>query len=468
MAVYTDESELLTTGIVSIEGDEVAILDENNFLNSFLDNIAATLAVTGDDVLRRICNMIAHKAASKYGIYPASVQGLYTAMGKGEAKGFTLPALNIRTMTYETARMVFRCANETNASAFIFEIAISEIIYSRQRPMEYSSIILLAAIKEKYRGPVFFQGDHFQIKPAHYSKGLETGLKPIRDLIAEAINAGYYNIDIDSSTLVDLSCHSVEEQQKANFEICAYLTKFIRSIEPQDISISIGGEIGEVGAHNSNENELNAFMQGYLRNIGSLMGISKLSIQTGTTHGGIMLTDGTIAKVKLDFDTLSNLSQLAREKYALAGCVQHGASTLPNEAFHNFPEVGCAEIHLATQFQNIVFDYMPLALKEKIYSWLHDNCTAIRRIDETNDQFIYRTRKFALGVFKNEICLLSSDTRHRIAKVLKNEFDFLFEQLNIKNTRSLVEEYIDTTFISKTRNDFNRQECDLAAFEGVE
>ena len=39
----------------------------------------------------------------------------------------------------------------------------------------------------------------------------------------------------------------------------------------------------------------------------------------------------------------------------LAGCVQCGASNLPEEAFDMLPKGGIAEIHLAEGFQNIIF-----------------------------------------------------------------------------------------------------------------
>ena len=219
------------------------------------------------------------------------------------------------------------------------------------------------------------------------------------------------------------------------------------------MTISIGGEIGEVGSHNSTAEELDAFMHCYAERISGMQGISKLTIQTGTTHGGVVLPDGTIAKVKLDFETLKNLSSQVREKYKMAGCVQHGASTLPNEAFHNFPEVGCAEIHLATQFQNIVYDYMPIPLKEKIYAWLHENF-AHEKIGQTVDQFIYKTRKNALGPFKKEITALSYDVRSKIVSALKVEFDFLFNQLKTVNTKPIVDKYTKIVPLRKDKKLF--------------
>ena len=137
--------------------------------------------------------------------------------------------------------------------------------------------------------------------------------RAVKNLIWEAIEAGFYNIDIDTSTLVDLSKPTVKDQQKTNFHLAAELTTMIRDLEPEGITISVGGEIGEVGGKNSTVEELQAFMEGYLEELkkrgDAFKGISKISVQTGTTHGGVPLADGTVAKVKIDFDVLEKLSE---------------------------------------------------------------------------------------------------------------------------------------------------------------
>ena len=98
-------------------------------------------------------------------------------------------------------------------------------------------------------------------------------------------------------------------------------------------------------------------------------------MQTGTAHGGFVGPDGKVrSDVKIDLETLEELSRVAREEYGLAGAVQHGASTLPPEAFDAFPQVGACEIHLATNFQNMVYDHpaFPAALKDEMYAWLRE------------------------------------------------------------------------------------------------
>lgn len=380
--------------------------------------------------------------AYKKGVYPASINEFYMARGRGEvAPTFTVPAINLRVLTYDLAKAIFRVAKKINAGCFIFEIAKSEMGYTNQPPVEYTAVILAAAIKEEWTGPVFVQGDHFQVNHKNFAQDPEKELDGIRKLILQALEAGFYNIDIDSSTVVDLTKKDIKKQQKNNYESCAKLTNFIRQHQPRGIQVSVGGEIGEVGTKNSTVEDLEAFMGGYARKLRKgRVGISKISIQTGTSHGGVVLPDGTIAKVKLDFDTLRALSKEAREKYGMAGAVQHGASTLPADAFGKFPEVQAAEVHLATEFQNMVYEspHFPKELKDKIYEWLKTNAANERKEGQTDEQFFYSSRKKALGPFKKEIMGLPQETRDAIVRDIEKRFEFLFDQLNVKNTKDAV------------------------------
>jgi len=382
--------------------------------------------------------------AHEEGIYPASIHEFYMARGRGEFGGFTVPAINLRSMTYDLARAIFRVAEKNGSGAFIFEIARSEIGYTDQAPIEYASMVLAAAIRERYSGPVFIQGDHFQVNAAKFKENPDKEIEGLKSLIVDAIGSGFYNIDIDSSTLVDLSKPDLKEQQLLNYDVCARLTQFIRSIEPRGITVSVGGEIGEIGHQNSTPEDLHAFMAGLEDKLEKgLMGISKISVQTGTTHGGVVLPDGSIAQIKLDFNTLKTLSELARREYGMAGAVQHGASTLPPEAFHKFAECETAEVHLATEFQNMIYEseHFPDNLKKRMYEWLRINVANEAKQGETEEQFLYKTRKKALGPFKKEIMGLPQQTRDAIAAEIEAKFEFLFKQLNVVNKRAIVNKY---------------------------
>ncbi|MEO6461680.1 MAG: aldolase, partial [Candidatus Eisenbacteria bacterium] len=214
-------------------------------------------------------------------------------------------------------------------------------------------------------------------------------------------------------------------------------------------------EIGEVGHKNSTVEEFEAYMDGYLRELdrhgSDLTPMSKVSVQTGTSHGGNPTADGKVADVTLDFEVLRAIGQVARTKYGLAGAVQHGASTLPDELFDRFPAVECAEIHLATGFQNMLFDggYMPADLRQEMLGWLDDNCADERKADMSAEQFHYKTRKKSYGPFKKKLFDLPADVRQKFSGALEEKFHFLFEKLGLRNTKAVVDEYVHPVLIHR-------------------
>ena len=424
---------------------EVKVLDREKLRGEPIDRLVYNAVFHESPEQRGITRALIKEIAAAVGAWPASIQGYYEAMGRGEIKGVTVPAVNIRGMTYDVARALFRTGLKNDSATFIFEIAKSEIGYTGQQPAEYSAVILAAAIKEGYEGPVFIQGDHFQLNAGKFFDDPEKEVGAIKELIKKAVSAGFYNIDIDSSTLVTLADPDITVQQKHNYEQCAELTKFIRELEPEGVTVSVGGEIGEVGKQNSTVEELEAFMDNYNAILpDGMKGISKISVQTGTSHGGVPLPDGTIAEVALDFDTLGELSKKAREKYGMSGAVQHGASTLPDEAFHHFAEKSASEIHLATGFQNMIYESpsLPADLKNKVYDWLRKECGAEKKADQTEEQFIYKTRKKGFGPFKKEFWLLPEPVRDVIGGEMEAKFDFLFKKLGSVNTRADVLKHV--------------------------
>jgi fructose/tagatose bisphosphate aldolase len=411
-------------------------------------------AVFGEAATREAARRLLWEIGQAAGIRPASIHDLYLARGRGECAGFTVPAINVRMLAYDTARAVFRAARRGNAGALLLEIARSEIAYTDQRPAEYVAVMIGAALREGYRLPLFIQGDHCQVNAKKYATDPAGEVGEVKKLIAEEIGAGFFNVDVDTSTLVDLEQATLDLQQKANYERAAEITAFIRSIEPRGITVSVGAEIGEVGMKNSTVEELHAFMQGYVRALAGLgkelPGISKISVQTGTSHGGVVLPDGSIAKVNLDLEALEALSRVARTAYGLGGAVQHGASTLPQNAFGNFPRVETVEIHLATNFQNIVFDHpaLPAELAGRMKGWLDQNAQGERKPNDTDEQFYYRARKRAIGPFKRECWSLPATVRSAIAADLENTFTFLFEQLGIHGTADQVGRFIRAPALS--------------------
>jgi fructose/tagatose bisphosphate aldolase len=406
-------------------------------------------AVFGEGDAKAAARKQIHLEARRRGAVSSSVYDLYQAIGRGNLRPFTVPAFNIRALTYDAARALFRAAMKHDVGAFIFEIARSEIGYTEQRPAEYAACVLAAALRENFQGPVFIQGDHFQASAKKWAteEGQAAEMKALESLIDEALAAEFYNIDIDTSTLVDLDFPTRDEQQRANYEGTAHLTQYIRARQPEGIMISVGGEIGEVGKYNTQPDEVRAYMDGLTRLLGSTPGISKISVQTGTSHGGVPLPDGTVAAAKIDFDVLREVTNIGRGEYHIAGSVQHGASTLPESVFNRFPEAEAVEIHLATGFQNMVLDApsLPAEMKQEIRDFCFANCTDERKPGQTDEQFVYTTRKKAIGPFKRRMWDMDAAAKGPIIEALEEKFEFLMEKLGVFNTRDLVAKYVDTT-----------------------
>ncbi|MGB7538976.1 MAG: class II fructose-bisphosphate aldolase [Anaerolineales bacterium] len=421
--------------------------------------LLARASAYGPEADRSPARWLIWETALALGIFPASINDLYLARGRGAIeKPFTVPAMNLRVMSFDCARAAFRAALSRQVGPLIFEIARSEMTYTDQRPSEYTASILAAAIAEGWNGPVFIQGDHFQVSAKKYAANPQPEVKAIEDLIREAVQAGFYNIDIDTSTTVDLSKTTIREQQAVNSKLCADFTAFIRAHQPAGVQISVGGEIGEVGGHNSTEEELRAYLDLYGEELKRMdpkaAGLSKVSLQTGTSHGGVVLPDGTIAQVAVDFDTLKKLSLISRKDYGLGGAVQHGASTLPENAFQKFPENETCEVHLATNFQNIAFDNLPPALHAEVNKWVTKDCADERKEKDTEEQFLYKSRKKAVGPFKKAFWEMPAQNRKALNEAWEKKFGFLFDQLQVNGTRSLMEKIIKPVAIHKTLADF--------------
>lgn len=439
-------------GIIEISNGQVKVVDPKRVRGALTDRLVYTAVFHEKPDLRATARWVIKMAAPQLGVHLASIQPLYEAMGRGEVGGFTVPAVNVRGMAYDTARALFRAVNRNNVGTVILEIAKSEMGYTHQSPAEYAAVMTAAAIQEGYQGPLFIQGDHIQLNAKKFKENRRKEVDGVRKLMKEAITAGFFNIDIDSSTLVDLDRPNVVEQQRDNFEVGADLTAYVRSLEPKGVTISVGGEIGEVGGKNSTVEEFKVYIDNYLATLQKMRpgakGISKISVQTGTSHGGVPMPDGTVAKVKLDFGVLESISKVAREAYGLAGAVQHGASTLPPEVFDRFPKTGTAEIHLATEFQNMIYEQLPAPFKEEIYAYLREACKDEMKSDQTDEQFIYKTRKKALGPFKKRFWDLPADLRRKIGQVLEDKFTFLFNKLNVVGTRNVVTEWVKPVEVS--------------------
>lgn len=441
---------------LALHQTHVVILDSKALQHEVIDQLI-NMAVFGTDQEKTAARWIIWETAQAQGIYSTSIHPLYIARGRQITPlNWTVPAMNFRGLTYDIAQGLFQAAQQTHTAAFITELARGEMIYTNQDPGEYVAAILAGAIKVGYSGPVFIQGDHFQTKSSVPGQPDAGEIQALSQLITSALNAGFYNIDIDTSTLVDLAASDIASQQAANIHYTAKLLQLIRTLEPAGITVSVGGEIGHIGGKNSTPEEFIVYMDGLTRLLPDLPLISKISIATGTEHGGVVNPDGSLAKVDVDFDLITKVSQQARSKYQIAGAVQHGASTLPDTLLSEFPKAEAAEIHLATGFQNMIFDHpqFPRDLLDSMYHWLDETALSEKKEGMTNEQFHYKLRKKCWGQFKPELWQLPADFHQQLIHDFQERFTYIFHQLNVVDSENMVADHIPNQETHKEMVDF--------------
>lgn len=381
-----------------------------------LDQLARDLALLDLGKAERIRAVVERAAAA--GVYPASIGPIYRALAAGAIPPLSVPAINLRGLTYDLARAIWRAARDTDAGPIIFELAPSESRTGRQGFEEFAALVLAAALREGYRGPVFLQTDHLQIDCDDPQDSPE-----FQSWCRESVAAGMQQVDFDASGLstgmlapsVQAACARATAAAAAFHRELARTTG--RSASPRHDPI-YGAEVGEIGGVNTTVDDLREFMAAY-RAAPTGAPLGKISVNTGTTHGGLIDAEGRPGPMPLDLSLLADLAAVARREYGLPGVVQHAASTLSHAQLAQMPLAGVCEAHLATGIQNLVFDHpqFDAALRGRMQAELLDPRREAegRKLDggqeRTPAQRFYSDRWIAWGQFKRELWELPEESR---------------------------------------------------------
>jgi len=387
-------------GVITLNKEGIVIYDINS-LREMTDYLADEAALNENLAVRKAASRILAEAGEALGINSSSIHNIYMARRRGEVlHKVTVPANNLRGMAFDAAQAGFKVIMENNGIA-IFEIARSETGYTKQPPHQYAAMIYAAAIKTGYTGPIFLQLDHAQTKKDLYF-GIRQEADPqkamgdIKDLVKEAVEARFFNIDVDPSTLMvagnlktatlpelsALGLNNLEElgrgalmdmpeedillRQTFNIRETVAMVEYIRGLEKKynlPLTIAIGAEDMHVDQKVlSTPHSVKVFAQAMEKALAEKgikegEGIVKISVQSGTDHGGVTIAGVPVGAegVPIDFAILEKITQLAEKGElgsTISGSVQHGASTLPNEYFGEFSNYNVIEVHLATGYQN--------------------------------------------------------------------------------------------------------------------
>jgi hypothetical protein len=157
----------------------------------------------------------------------------------------------------------------------------------------------------------------------------------------------------------------------------------------------------------------------------------------------VILPDGSRQKVAIDFAVLRDISAACRKK-GLAGTVQHGASTLPEDLFTEFPRNEAIEIHLATELQRIVFGHprFPADLREKIHRWVRETRPPEWKDGATEAQNLEKCLKRSWGPHKKDVWNMPQDDLRAIMQTLEDKFRRYFTLLKVAGTRGVVDRHV--------------------------
>jgi len=439
-----DVLSLLSTA-VQIEGDVIKTISNKELLQTaVIYQLAFNASVNKDETIKKASIHWINQIAKALEIVSTSNFDFYQKKAAGEHQFFTVPAINGRMVAFHLTRAAVSAADKLGLPHLIFELALSEGGYTGQKKNEYAALVKAAYISlGLQKRELHLQADHYQLDPKKYEEDADKELQRIKDATEFALEQEVYNIDIDASKFeTDDPSKSDRENQEVNAKLAAEVFAFIRQYEQEHnlpCTISIGGEVGEVGGENTKYPQVIAYMEMVKEHLESkglskAPGFSKISINVGSAHGGVLGEDGKpLDTVPLDFQAHHDLYMKGKDPFNkgqhILG-VQHGASTLPKTAFQLFPAMHVAEIHLATGFQNVIWDTLeqednPLftAMSGKVDSEFGEKVKA----HKTPAIGFMKERKRVTQFFKRQ--LLLSKAIPAIEKNLEAEFTTIFHSL---------------------------------------
>lgn len=451
MEPFADIAQLQESlqGVVKLrQGSELRLLVPQMFRGELVDRFVYTSILGGTQKLRHLCSLILRSAALAHGIWCDSIHPFYKTLSTGRKAVMTIPAYNVRGLTYSIVRTIFRTAQKLNAGPFIIEISPHEMSFTQQRADEIGACVLGAALRENYFGPVFIQGDHFKIDAHRSQQEKLTDTNRMQSLISDAIGNGFYNFDIDATHSLTCEHQAGRDALQDHFERVARVCEFIRQAQPQGVTAAMGVEFGSMSRLLTQKDLVLREIDMLQSNLAALQvtpGLTKICFHLDSDTNA--MDNGLVPHISqsLSQEVLSALSGLSvqlKSMLQIAGLEIHAGSGISHSVLDNLPSNGIVEVHLGTQIQDIIFDHprFPIGLTEEIHSYLETHCSMDLQAQTSRDYFYYTARKKSWGPFKKAICSLDERTKAAILQDIEKEVSLNFELLRVAGQRNRLDE----------------------------
>lgn len=439
------------------QGKIVKINSEQKLQEEIIWQLQYTASVHENPEIKKEAINIINAIAYHLKLEPSSNYVYYGEKAEGKNLFATTPAINCRMLTFHTVRAALLAYQQLKLPHIVFELALSEQGYTGQKIDEYASLVKAAYISCGFKNTkIYLQGDHYQADPKKYAENPEQEIQRIKEVIKSSIEQGVYNIDIDTSKFETADPNKTpKENQAMNAKLTAEFLYYIRSLEKEMIFpciISVGGEVGEVGSLNTKFPEVNGYLallyeemfqqikKDPKKNIvlSGFKGLSKVSINVGSAHGGQLGPDGKpLDNVPLDFQAHHDLFMQGKDPFNPGKhivTVQHGASTLPKHYFALFPAMHVGEIHLATGFQNITWDVIEQhepELHKRMKKMVFEKFADKVKSHPTEAVGFNKERKHITQFFKKELLTMKPKTLEALELALSKEFTDIMHSLYV-------------------------------------
>ena len=92
-------------------------------------------------------------------------------------------------------------------------------------------------------------------------------------------------------------------------------------------------------------------------------------------------------------------------------------------------------------------------LDQQVERYVLVSLSVVGDLPDSDEQFIYKTRKKGFGIMKQKWWDLPADVKAPIMKELEDKFDLLFEKLKVVNTKEYVEKHVKPVVVEKNVDD---------------
>ena len=421
--------------------------DEAAFRDTAIRDLAWTAAFSTDEATTAAAQWLVWEASQELGAQSASIQDLYAARGRGEVSGFTVPAINLRAQTFDMARTVYEAAKGADVGAVILELARSEQTYTFQRPIDYATAVAGRRDRRRLARPGLHPGRPLPVqrqevrgRPGGDDRGDPARLPPGGRRRATATSTS------TRSTLVDLSKPTADEQQRENYARAAELTALIRTLEADGVTDQRRRR-DRRGRHAELDGRGAARLPRRLSAASSTRARRARRDQQGQRPD----RDEPRRRAAPRRRRRRGQARLRGPARARRDRPPATASPAPSSTAPRPCPTSCSTASRRSRrprstsrpgFQNALYEHpaFPESLHREIEAWCYANAADERKAGQTDQQFVYTTRKKAIGPFKRQLWDLA--TKDEILAAQRRKIAFLFTELGVNGSREMVAAYI--------------------------